>query len=285
MQPMLTVLAPGPLATVQDQGRPGHAVLGVSHSGAADRAALRLANRLVGNADTAAGVEATLGGLQVRAERDLLVALTGAAGPADIDGHPVPSGEPVRLGVGAMLRLGAPVTGLRTYLAVSGGIAVQPVLGSRATDTLSGLGPAPLTPGTRLPVGSETVSEPQRWGAVSPLPHGELRLRVVLGPRHDWFPTGAIEHLLTLPWTVQSQADRVGVRLSGRTLERHRRDELPSEGCLRGALQVITDGALILLGPDCPVTGGYPVIAVVIDADNDRGGQARPGDRIRFERA
>jgi len=281
---MLTVLDPGPLATVQDQGRPGHAALGVSRSGAADRAALRLGNRLVGNADTAAGVEATLGGLQVRAERDLLVALTGAIGPADVDGHPVTSGEPVRLGVGALLRLGAPVTGMRTYLAVRGGIAVQPVLGSRATDTLSGLGPAPLTRGTRLPVGSAMVSEPQRWGAASPLTSGRLGLRVVLGPRDDWFTAAAIERLLTLPWIVASQVDRVGVRLSGRTLERNRGGELPSEGCLRGALQVTTDGAPILLGPDCPVTGGYPVIAVVVDADNDRGAQARPGDCIRFER-
>ena len=282
---MLTVLDPGPLATVQDLGRPGHAALGVPRSGAADRAALRLGNRLVGNVDTAAGVEVTLGGLRVRAERDLLVALTGAAGPADIDGRPAAGGEPVRLRRGAVLRLGSPVTGLRTYLAARGGVAVQPVLGSRATDTLSGLGPAPLRAGTRLPIGLQAASEPQRWDAVSLVTHGELRLRVVLGPRQDWFTAAAVDHLFTLPWTVQSQADRIGLRLAGPMLERGRAGELPSEGCLRGALQVPPDGAPILLGPDSPVTGGYPVIAVVVDSDCDRSAQVRPGDHIRFERA
>lgn len=281
---MLTVLATGPLATVQDLGRPGHAALGVSRSGAADRTSLRLANRLVGNREDAAAIEATFGGLRLRAERPLLVALTGAVGPVEVDGRPGPHGEPVRLGAGAVLQLGPPVTGLRTYVAIRGCVAVPPVLGSRSTDTLAALGPAPLTAGTRLPIGDEPASEPVRDAAASQLTPGEVRLRVLLGPRDDWFTDAAISRLLSTPWQVGSQADRVGLRLTGARLERSRNDELPSEGCVRGALQVSADGTATLFGPDHPVTGGYPVIAVVVDADCDAVGQTRPGDRLRFER-
>ena len=282
---MLTVLEPGPLATVQDQGRVGHAHLGVPRSGAADRASLRLANRLVGNADDAATIEVTVGGFRARAGSPLLVSLTGAVGPAHVDGRPVPHGEPVRLPAGAVIELGQPVVGLRTYVAVRGGIGVPPVLGSRSTDTLAGLGPPPLAAGTQLPIGDTAVTAPRRAESPPLLSADEVRLRVVLGPRDDWFTEAAVRRLLTAPWQVSTRADRVGLRLQGPLLERSRNDELPSEGCVRGALQVSADGAPTVFGPDHPVTGGYPVIAVVVDPDCDQAGQLRPGGVVRFERA
>ncbi|MEU0066474.1 allophanate hydrolase subunit 2 family protein, partial [Streptomyces albidoflavus] len=139
----LQILAPGPLATVQDLGRPGLAALGVGASGAADRSALRLANRLVGNPEGAAAVEATLGGLAVRALRAVTVAVTGA--PAPLSTGAVQS--VIQLAEGERLELGTPLAGLRSYLAVRGGITVPEVLGSRSRDLLAALGPPPLAPG------------------------------------------------------------------------------------------------------------------------------------------
>ncbi|MGI8614494.1 MAG: biotin-dependent carboxyltransferase family protein [Nocardioidaceae bacterium] len=283
MTAVLTVLDPGPLATVQDQGRVGHASSGVPRSGAADRAALRLGNRLLGNREDAAGIEATLGGLVVQMNAPLTVALTGAPGPAEAAGRTVAHGQPVWLEADAVLRLGAPAVGLRTYLSVRGGIAVPQMLGSRSTDLLAGIGPAPLSGGDRLPVGPPG-SEPATAQAASRLPHGELSLRILLGPRDDWFTPAAVALLGSACWRVSERSDRVGIRLDGPLLERSAGVELPSEGCVRGSIQVSADGSPILLGPDCPVTGGYPVIAVVDDADCDLAGQARPGDVLRFRR-
>lgn len=282
---MLTVLEPGPLTTVQDQGRIGHAHLGVSRSGAADRASLRLANRLVGNAEAAAGLEVTLGGFRARAEESLLTAMTGAAGPLTVDERPAAYGEAVRVPAGAVLEIGRPGLGLRSYLAVRGGFDVQPVLGSRSTDTLSLIGPPRLHAGAAVAVGRAGADVPASGEIPGPALPGDRVLRVVLGPRDSWFRAAAVEQLLSATWTTSSRADRVGVRLQGPPLARSRDDELPSEGCLRGSIQVSTDGVPTLLGPDHPVTGGYPVIAVVVDADCDVVGQLRPGDRLRFERA
>lgn len=280
---MLTVLATGPQATIQDLGRRGLAALGVPRTGAADRASLRLANRLVGNAEDAAAIEVTFGGLVVRAVAPAVVALTGASGPVHMDGRAVAHGEPLQVPAGTVLELGPPVVGLRTYVGVAGGIDVAPVLGSRSTDTLSGIGPEPLREGSHLPVGNR-AGLPAHEAAVSSLPHGEVQLRVVVGPRDDWFTTESIERLLTSPWRIDDRADRVGLQLRGPALERGRLGELPSEGCTRGAIQVTPDGVPIVFGPDHPVTGGYPVPAVVVDGDCDRLGQVRPGDVVRLQR-
>lgn len=279
---MLTVLGPGPLATVQDQGRFGYAHLGVPRSGAADRASLRLANRVVGNPEAAAGVEVTFGGLRVRADAALLVAVTGAAGPVSVDGRPAPHGEPIWLAAGATLELGRPVVGLRTYVGIAGGVDAPAVLGSRSTDTLSDLGPERLRTGSRLLVG-EPAGVPAT-ADIPAMPAPDARLRVVPGPRDDWFDAEALDQLLSASWRVGDRTDRVGARLEGPKLGRSRRHELPSEGCVRGALQVSADGVPALFGPDHPVTGGYPVLAVVVDAECDAGGQLRPGDAVRFER-
>jgi len=272
-------------ASVQDLGRPGFGASGVGRSGAADRASLQLGNRLVGNPETAAGVEVTFGGLVVRAGKELpaplLVALTGAGGPADLDGSPVGTHSLITLRAGATLRLGTPTTGLRTYLAVRGGIEVDAVLGSRSTDVLSGVGPAPLAAGDVLPVGPDPGVLPLVDVAPVALPPSDtVALRVLLGPHADRLADPAA--LLRTLWTSSSRSDRVGMRLDGPPLRRAGKGELPSEGMVRGAVQVPPGGQPVLFLADHPVTGGYPVVAVVLDADVDRAAQVRPGQRVRF---
>jgi biotin-dependent carboxylase-like uncharacterized protein len=275
----LTVLATGPLTTVQDAGRPGQGALGVGRSGACDRGAAALANRLVGNHPDAAVLEVTLGGLALRADADLVVATTGARCSG---AHNAPTALPA----GHELRLGLPDTGLRAYVAVRGGVAVEPVLGSRSTDLLSGLGPAPLTVGTVLPVG--TAAGPMPGVDLAPVadpPGGEVTVRVLPGPRADWFAEEAVRALTGTPWTVTDESNRIGLRLAGVVLERTRSGELASEGMVRGALQVPPSGQPVLFLADAPVTGGYPVIGYVDDAHVDRCGQLRPGQTLRFRGA
>ncbi|WP_433799145.1 biotin-dependent carboxyltransferase family protein [Actinomycetospora sp. CA-084318] len=283
---MITVLATGPQTTVQDvRGRPGRADLGVGVSGAADRRALALANRLVGNHGDAAGLEITLGGFAGSFPTTCVVALTGAPAPATIDGRAADLHRPVVVPAGAELRLGTPPTGLRTYLAVRGGIAVAPVLGSRATDVVAGLGPAVVAEGDELPVGSPPT-HPVPAVDLAPPPRADGTLRVVLGPRADWFADPGL--LLRHPWTVTDDLNRVGFRLDGPELARAEAFagvELPSEGVIRGSVQVPPSGRPTVFLADHPITGGYPVIAVVVDADTDAAGQLRPGEQVRFRRA
>jgi biotin-dependent carboxylase-like uncharacterized protein len=279
---VLRVLAPGPLATVQDAGRPGWAAIGVPRSGAADRAAHDLANRLVGNRPEAATVETTAGGLRLRAERTVLVAVTGAPLPVTVAGRAAPCNAPVTVPAESELVLGAPAIGLRTYVAVRGGIDVPPVLGSRSTDRLSGLGPEPLQAGALLAVGTAAGEEPVVDVAPVRPPSDRPVLRVLPGPRRDWLAAHAWTRLVSDGWTVSADSDRVGLRLTGPRLERARDDELPSEGLVPGAVQVPPDGAPVLFLADHPVTGGYPVLAVVVTADLSAAAQLRPGDGVRF---
>jgi KipI family sensor histidine kinase inhibitor len=284
------VVRPGPLAIVQDLGRPGYGHLGVPRSGAADTASLRLANRLVGNPEDAAAVELMFGGAALRFRAAAWVAVTGAPAAVHVGSGRDESGMGVPFAVpaGALLTVSAPVSGLRSYLAVRGGIDVPPVLGSRSSDTLSGLGPAPLRPGDVLPLGGTSACgpivadiAPPAGSAAAPATEA-ARLRVVAGPRDDWFTAGALDILGTAEYRVSDKSDRSGLRLSGPVLPRDREDELPSEGMVAGALQVPPDGQPILFLADHPVTGGYPVIAVVVSADAGRAAQLRPGDRLRF---
>ena len=286
------VLATGPLTTVQDLGRPGLGHLGVSRSGAADRGALRLANRLVGNPESVAGLEVTLGGLVLRALGPLTVAVTGATCPLSVDGRPAARNAVLELLPGQLLQLAYATAGLRCYLAVRGGLEVPAVLGSRATDTLSGLGPARPQPGDRLWFGSA----PPRWPVleVAPVPDpptAAVLLRVVPGPRLlDVGPDpGPASRLLAIGWQVGADSDRVGVRLypaqgpAWPSPAGVGTGSLPSEGLVAGSVQVPPAGAPVLFLADHPVTGGYPVVAVVLDADLDRAGQLRPGQQLSFE--
>ena len=288
----VTVVDPGLLSLVEDEGRPGHADLGVTTSGAADAASARAAGRLVGNDRGAALIE-TLGGLVLRAEVAVVVARTGAAAPARIrraSADPAtdieaPFCAPFLLRPGQELSLGYPEKGLRSYLAVRGGIAVPTVLGSRSRDVLGGLGPDPLRAGDALAIGDEIA------GAVGdPLPvpsagTDPAMLRIRFGPRDDAFAPDELARLTQTTWVVGAKSDRVGARLApadGGTALRAPATELASEGVVAGSLQIPPSGEPVLFGADHPVTGGYPVIAVVIDADLPLAAQLRPGERVRF---
>lgn len=275
----LQVLAAGHLTTVQDRGRPGWAHLGVARAGALDGTAAALANRLVGNAVDAAVLEVTLGGLVVRADRDCWVAVTGAEGPVTVDGAACAHAQAERLRAGAVLEVGTPWRGVRSYLAVGGGIAVEPVLGSRSTDTLAWVGPPRVEDGTVLPVGSGP-GEPAPHDTPRPPAPGPLRLHP--GPRADWFAGDPVAALCGAAYRVEGASDRVGLRLAGRALERVRTGELASEGMVHGAVQVPPSGQPIVFLADHPTTGGYPVVAVVEPADLWRCAQLRPGDEVRF---
>lgn len=273
----LTVLRPGPLTTVQDGGRPGLAALGVGRSGACDRAAWRLANRLVANPEDAAALEVTLGGLELRAGATVSLAVTGARCPG------APHNAPLTLRAGQTLRLGTPEAGLRSYVAVHGGVDVPPVLGSRSRDVLAGIGPEPLAEGTELALGPSSPHWPDVDVAPVPdPPAGTVRVRVLPGPRRDWFGDQGWRALCEQAWTVSVDSDRVGLRLEGGELARTRDGELASEGMARGGLQVPPSGLPVLFLADHPVTGGYPVIGYVHDDDVDRCGQLRPGQRLRL---
>ncbi len=279
----LRIVRTGPLATVQDSGRPGMAALGVGVSGAADLPALQLGNRLLANAIDMAGIEVTLGGLEARADGDVLLAVTGAPCPVTVDGLPHPTHALIEVPDGATVRLGRPVCGLRSYLCVRGGIDVPPVLGSRSTDTLSGLGPDILSVGSVLPVGMPPSNPPLVDQCPAPVANGgEVRLHISPGPRADWFTEGALRVLLDHPYSVTPDSDRVGMRLDGPPLDRCQDEELPSEGMVTGSLQVPPSGRPTLFLADHPVTGGYPVIAVVVAADLPAAAQARPGQELRF---
>lgn len=283
--PWLEVVSPGPLTTVQDLGRSGLGALGVGHSGAADAPSLRLANRLVGNPESVGVLEVTFGGLEVIAHGGLTVSLTGAPCPISVGGRGHWANGVVHVPDGAHVSLGRPLTGLRSYLAVRGGIDVPEQLGSRSSDTLAALGPSPLAAGDRLPVGRPAGDLPGVDLAPVAAPEaGDVRLRIVDGPRADWFTGAARAALVSGAYDVTPDSNRIGMRLAGPVLARERDDELPSEGMVCGALQVPPSGQPTLFLADHPVTGGYPVIAVVLPADVPRAAQVRPGQRITFVR-
>jgi biotin-dependent carboxylase-like uncharacterized protein len=282
-KPALHVDEAGPLTTVQDLGRPGLASLGVPESGALDPRALKLANRLVGNPEDAPGLEVTFGGLGLTAHRSVVLAITGAPVSVTVDGAAAGLGCAVSVHAGSTVRLGSPRYGVRSYLALRGGVLADRVLGSASTDLLAGIG-APLADGDDLDVGTAPDTDVPVVDAV-PLsaPTGdELALRVVLGPRDDWFTDEAVELLLGSEWTVESRSNRIGIRLTGPTLQQRRKRELPSEGTIAGSLQVPHNGQPTLFLADHPITGGYPVIAVVHTADLSRLAQARPDQTVRF---
>ena len=321
--PALTVLSPGLQSLFQDFGRGGLSDLGVSRAGVADEAAALQANRLVGNTAETPVLEVLHSGLQLRAERDLVLAASGAepeltitpdADSSDSDGAapgaPVPARTapsriapsrtaplraPFLLVAGETLSVGAPRRGMRTVLAVRGGFQAEPVLGSVSADTMSGLGPAPLQAGQSLSVGPEparSVGEPESgdWEPAAEIPDaGPVTLRFTYGPREDWFSSAEARRLTEHNWLVTQESNRIGIRLDvdpedaqARPLERASEAELPSEGVVRGSLQMPPAGRPVLFLNDHPVTGGYPVIGVVIDQDLPRAAQLAPGQSIRL---
>ncbi|MFG2575209.1 biotin-dependent carboxyltransferase family protein [Streptomyces sp. NPDC048481] len=278
----LVVVRAGALTTVQDRGRPGYAHLGVPRSGALDRPAAALVNRLVGNPADAAVLETTLDGCALGPRSDVTVAVGGAPCRVAVDGRPVAWGAPVRVPAGAVLEVGPALSGVRGYVAVAGGIAVEPVLGSRSTDLLSGLGPAPLTNGTVVHLGREPAPYTRVDVGPQPAPPAELVLRVTPGPREGWFTPEALRIFTSRTFRVSSASNRIGLRTEGPALERAVDGELASEGMVLGAVQVPPAGRPVVFLADHPTTGGYPVIAVVRAADLPAAAQARPGTPVRF---
>jgi KipI family sensor histidine kinase inhibitor len=281
--PGLTVVRAGALSTVQDGGRFGSAHLGVARAGALDAPAARLGNRLVGNRADAAVIETTHDGVAFRVERSTAVAVTGAVAPVHIDGRAADWGNSVSVRAGSLVEVGTAILGLRSYVAVSGGIAVTPVLGSRSTDTLSHLGPPALTNGMVLGIGA--AAEPTTSVPFTvPRPVGEVTLRLRVGPDDDWFTPDSVDLLTSSTFTLSSESNRVGARLHGPAIGWRTDDEMDSAGLVVGAVQVPPDGQPVVLLADHPTTGGYPVIGVVDLADLAALAQARPGTPIRLRR-
>jgi biotin-dependent carboxylase-like uncharacterized protein len=287
----MTVVRPGPMTVLKDDGRPGHAYQGVGPSGAVDRSAYARANALVGNPPGAAVLECTLGGLRVVFDAPAIVVLTGTDAVLSVDGRRAGAEEVVTVPAGATVAVTTPKRGLRSYLAVRGGFAVPPVLGSCSTDQMAGVGPARPAAGDVLPIGSGPVVDSEvllgssaagSHSALAPAVVGEGPLEVDLGPREDWFTADAVATFLTAEFTVSPASNSVGLRLDGPVLARARSDELPSEGVVRGSVQVPPDGKPIIFQADHPLTGGYPVIAVLTPEAADRAAQARPGAKVRF---
>lgn len=287
----LTVLRVGFGVVTQDLGRPGFSDMGLGAAGAADRGSAALANRLVGNRPDAAVLEALLGSVTLRADAYVVAATAGAACPVEIeraDGRVrgAASHEVLMLAPGDTLRIGTATTGLRSYVAVLGGFAVEPVLGSRSWDSLARLGPPPLSSGDVLPIGDARAS----WPIVDAVPQPDEHwpddpavLEATAGPRDDWFTPEWRDTLTGQDFTVGSDSDRVGVRTTApQPLVRAVTVELPSEGVETGSLQVPPEGFPVLFLADHPVTGGYPVLAVLTPESVDRAAQLRPGDTIRF---
>ncbi len=281
----LTVARPGALTTVQDDGRPGLAHLGVPRSGSLHRSAHHLANRLVGNRERNAVLETTVDGVAVVAGDDLDVAVTGALADVSVDGRSVGWSVAVRVRAGQTLEVGRARLGVRSYIAVSGGFAVARVLGSSSTDLLSGLGPPPLMGGDVLALGPPTGCAPAVDMSPYPLPPDPIELLVHPGPRRDWLSDAGMATLAHGVWSVSSQSNRVGLRLTGPPVERARHDELPSEGLVLGAVQSLPDGGLVAFLADHPTTGGYPVVMIVDPSSLDACAQARPGQAVRFAEA
>jgi len=295
----LTILRPGMLASVQDLGRPGLRQLGICPGGALDTLALTVANRLVGNADGAAGLEITMGGCEMRFEVATRIALAGDDFDACLDGVPIWPCWSVAVEPGQILKLGGAnrswlKEGLRTWLAVAGGIDVPVVLGSRSTDLKAGFGGhkgRALKKADVLPLGVPTLDAGQRarppFGVRPPewpvdRGDGEIVLRVMAGPEYEQFTVASRESLWHESWRIMPQSNRMGSRLEGVELKRKKSGDMLSSGVIPGTIQVPPSGQPIILMGDAQTTGGYPRIAVVIRADLWRLAQAPLHGRLRL---
>jgi antagonist of KipI len=268
----IEVEAPGMLTTVQDLGRPGLGIYGVSRAGAADGVALRVGNRLLGNGENAAGLEMTLTGGRYRFPEGAEVALTGARAEG------VPMYRVTRLEAGGVLEIGSFLSGARCYLTVRGGLAVRRTAGSASVHVASGLGGRPLRRGDVLPVG-EYLGETGRGEVAGELMAYAKVVRVTAGPQAEQFAT---EEFYGSEYEVSQDSNRMGIRLTGRAIGASGDGEMVTEGVPLGAIQVPPGGQPIVLFSDQQTTGGYPKIANVITADLRHCAQWRPRDRVRF---
>jgi len=283
---MIRVLDPGPQTTVQDLGRPGHLRYGIPPSGPVDRAAFVVANRLVGNADGAAGLECTVMGPRFEAETPCAIAVTGAQMSVAVNGAEAPAWTTLSLKPGDVVKLGVARAGVRAYMAFSGGLDVPSVLGSRATylrGRLGGLGGRALRKDDRLgllPAPAPPICRAAASAIVDLTVPPEIR--VVLGPQADRFTEDGLAALLGGEYEMLPQSDRMGARLKGPRIEHARGHDIISDGIALGSLQVPGDGQPIALLVDRQSTGGYTKIATIGSFDIGRLGQVKPGQRLRF---
>lgn len=280
---MLTIIRAGIFTTVQDLGRNGYRHLGVSQTGALDAPALRIANLLVGNDEDAAGLEITLGQFSTEFNRAGWIALTGAGCHAELDGKVLWTGWRYKVNPGQILTLKTPTRGMRSYLAVSGGIDVPEVRGSRSTDlktAFGGLEGRPLRDGDKLAVGKKGQEPKQSTGIKQPL-FGN-RIRALPGPEYQEFSEEARDAFWRTSWQLSPQSNRMGYRLHGHALKRNTDREMLSHGLIPGVVQVPHGGQPIVLMADAQTTGGYPRIACVIEADLYNLAQIRLGEPVHF---
>jgi biotin-dependent carboxylase-like uncharacterized protein len=294
MTGFLRVIAPGLMTTVQDLGRPGYQRLGVPPSGSLDPVSMRAANLLVGNAPATAVLEIAFGGLTLAVEADSVrVALAGAVARIDAlapDGltsterlAPLQSARLVR---GQLLRIGALVDSAVAYLAVEGGFALPPVLGSLSTligAAIGGFLGRALRAGDLLPLHQPAAAQREELRMGAPPSPPQQAIRVVLGPQDDYFTPAGLRTLLSATFTVTPARDRMGLRLAGPTLEHSKKGyDIVSDGIATGAIQVPGDGLPIVLLADRQTTGGYPKIASVISADLPAIARLLPGSGVAF---
>ena len=274
------------LTTIQDLGRWGYQGSGVPAAGPMDLYSHRLANQLVGNAETAAALEITLVGPELRSRGDLFCAIAGAEFGVTVGGHPVPHTGAFQVPDGVTIRFGARRLGARTTLSVRGGIDVPPVFGSRSTSLLSRIGPMngrALAAGDLLPIGEERRFDDLAWSAFPlPMPRGGTRVRAIPGPHEAMFTSAALDTLFSSRYMITPRSNRMGYRLEGPSLTHARGADILSDATPMGSLQVPASGQPILLMADRQTTGGYPKIATVISADLPLAGQLAPGDWIEF---
>lgn len=290
--PALTILNPGIMALIEDRGRFGYAGMGVTPSGCFDRMSYARANHVLGNSQDAPMVEILHGGFEAEFSCTTSFTILGTRAPVEVT---YPGKRPrmeytqavIDVVPGTTIKLLGAETGMRAYFAIRGGFDVETELGSASRDTMSNLGPAPLQAGDVLYAGSFVEEDPwvPRVRSIPPVwpQRSQELLTVILGPRSQWFTTNAVFDFLWQEYIVSGNSDRIGVRLEGpKPLKRAVTEELASEGTVRGAIQIPANGQPVIFGPDHPVTGGYPVIAVLSARSADRVAQLRPGDSVRF---
>ena len=284
------IVKPGLQTTIQDEGRWGLQSRGVPVAGPMDPCSYRVANALVCNDRNQAAFEIALIGPELEFEDERLVAVAGAEFALSLDGVDVPPNAAFVAGAGSRLRFGARARGSRAYLAIAGGVAVMPVMGSRATHLVSRLGGLEgraLTAGDRLPLGEAKKGSGRFLAALSKIyptpfsgPHAHVRL--LPGPQREHFSSDALDLLQSAPYSIGRDSDRMGFRLEGPLLRHVRGADIISDATPLGALQVPASGQPVLLMADRQTTGGYPKVATVITADIGIAGQLGPGDTISF---
>ena len=284
----MTVLSPGALSTVQDEGRFGYMSTGFSPSGAMDQFSMKIANILVGNAPGDGVIEMTMIGASVKFDCTSVIAVTGADMKPDINGKEIKMYKSVEVSAGDVLTFKAAVGGMRSYLAVAGGFDLSLVMGSMSTNlkcAIGGFEGRKLMRGDEIPlrqsishelIGKRKTSEPEKIG-------DSIAVRVMLGPQDDYFTDKGINTFLSSEYTVSDKSDRMGVRLEGEPVENVSGVDIISDAIATGAVQIPASGTPIIMMADRQTTGGYAKIATVISADLKKIAQARPGTKIRFE--